>query len=177
MGSPLDDIREPVSGDIGIIGASFIKSTKTTAYTPGMLITQGVAGSSVPMLLAIARRNDLTAMLRRARLKVNDATWLNAVVRVHFFKDLPVFTNGDAGNFAAGLTEASYLGACDVTLDQSFSDPFVKGLGAPNAGSEINFEPSAGTQNVYAVLEARSTTAGGHTASTVFSLVTESLRN
>lgn len=167
----------PVVGIFNPVSGTMTKSTKTTAYTSGLIIAQSAtAGSCSGTALAVGRVNDATGLLRRIRLKIDDATWLNAIVRAHFFKDTPTFTNGDAGNFAAGVTESTYLGAVDVTLDKSFSD-YVKGIGVPNTGNEINFETSTGTQNIFYVLEARSTTAGAHTASKVFRLVAETFQN
>lgn len=166
-----------VGGASAVVGGTLTKSTKTTAYTAGQLITQGVAGSSVAITVQAARANDKTGMVRRARLKVNDATWLNATVRVHLFKDAPTFTNGDAANFAAGLSESNHICTIDVTLDLSFTSSVVKGTGAPAIGSECNFDPSSGTRNIYAVIEARSITAGSHTASSTFTLALEVLQN
>ena len=168
----------PVAGPAAaMVGGTLTKSTKTTAYTSGMIIAQSAtAGSCAAIALAVARAADKTGMVRRLRLKVNDAAWLNATVRVHLFKDNPTFANGDAGTFAAGLSESNYMGYSDIVLDQSFSDPFAKGIGAPAVGGEFNFDPASGTTNIYAVLEARSTT-GTVGASKVFSLVAETLRN
>jgi hypothetical protein len=159
------------------VGGTLTKSTKTTAYSSGQLIAQSAtAGSCSGIALAVARINDGTGMVRRLRLKTTDATWLNATIRVHLYKDTPTFANGDAGNWAAGTTESNYIGYSDIVLDRSFSNA-VKGIGTPASGSEWNFEPSTGTQNIYAVLEARSTSAGSHTASSVFTLVAETLQN
>lgn len=166
-----------VGGRSAVVGGTLTKSTKTTAYAAGQLITQGVAGSSAAIAVSAARANDKTGMVRRARLKANDATWLNAVVRVHLFKDNPTFTNGDAANFAAGVSESNHICSLDVTLDLSFASSTVKGTGVPVVGSECNFAPSSGTQNIYAVLEARSITAGSHTASSTFTLALETLQN
>lgn len=163
--------------DSAVVGGTLTKSTKTTAYTSGMLIAQSAtAGSCSPITLAVARASDKTGMVRRVRLKVNDAAWLNATVRVHLFRDSPTFSNGDAGSFAAGVSESNYLGYADVTLDQSFSDPAVKGIGVPAAGGEFNFVPASGTANIFAVLEARSTT-GTVTASSTWTATVEVLRN
>lgn len=166
-----------VGGQSAIVSGTLTKSTKTTAYAAGQLITQGVAGSSAAIAIQAARANDKTGMVRRARLKVNDASWLNATVRIHVFKDNPTFTNGDAANFAAGVSESNHICSIDVTLDLSFAGPVAKGVGAPVVGSECNFEPSSGTRNVYLVLEARSITAGSHTASSTFTAVLETLQN
>lgn len=166
-----------VRGQAQMVGGTLTKSTKTTAYTSGMIVAQSAtAGSCSPITVAVARANDATGMVRKVRLKVNDAGWLTFTVRVHLFKDAPTYSAGDAGSFPANLTESNYLGYADVTLDQSFSGPFVKGSGTPAVGGEFNFEPSAGTRNLYAVLEARSTT-GTVAASSTFTVTLETLQN
>jgi hypothetical protein len=163
-----------VGGKTIIAGASVTRPADTSAYAIGDLIANSTtAGSVTPLALAAARVAQGTGMIRRARLKVNDAAWANAIVRVHFYRDSPACAAGDNG--AWSTTESNYLGACDVTLDKSFSDPFVKGTGVPAAGSEINFDCAASSQNVYALLEARSAVTPG--SAKVFSLVVEVLAN
>lgn len=162
----------PGAGLFAAVGGTLVRPSNTTAYASGKIIAQStVAGSCSAILIAASRANDATGMIRRLRLKVNDAAWVAATVRVHLFKDAPTFTNGDGGNFAAGLTESNYLGYLDVLLDQSFSDPFAKGF----ASGEINYEPSLGTPNIFAVFEARSAVTPA--ASKTFSLTAEVLRN
>ncbi len=158
-------------------GGTLILRANATAYTSGKIIAQSAtAAQCAGVPIAVARAADKGGMIRRVRLKINSATWLNAIIRVHLFKDTPTFTNADNGNFAAGVTESNYLGYADVTLDQSFSDPFVKGVGAPAAGGEFNFEPSSGTQYVYAVLQARSA-VNADAASQTFTVTAECLQN
>ncbi|HTE35718.1 MAG TPA: hypothetical protein VK634_06895 [Reyranella sp.] len=166
-----------VGGIAAMVGGTLTKSTKTTAYASGQLFTQGVAGASVAMAMPVARAIDTTGMVRRFRLKSTDATFLGATVRAHLLKDSPTFTNGDGANFAGGISESNYICSADIVLDLSFAGGIVKGSGVPSIGNECNFEPSSGTRNIFAVLEARSTTAGGHTASSTFTLVLETLQN
>jgi hypothetical protein len=158
------------------IGGTLIKSNKTTAYSAGKIIAQSAtAGSCAPIILpGASRRPGDGGMIRRVRLKVDDASWLNAVIRVHFHKLSPTFVNGDDGNIAAGLSESDYLGSFQVTLNRQFSD-FVKGIAVPVDGIEIAYTTDAtGAQNaLYAVLEAAAASAGGHTASKTFTLVAE----
>lgn len=166
-----------VGGEAAVVTGTLTKSTKTTAYSSGQIVAQSAtAGSCSPITLAVARANDKTGMVRRVRLMVNDTAWLTLTVRVHFFTNSPTFTNGDAANFAGGLSESSYIGYADVVIDQQFTSSNVKGIGAPAAGGEFNFVPSSGTQNIFAVLEARSTT-GTVTASTTWTLTAEVLQN
>jgi len=171
-------VAETVNGGgwmYAAVSGTVTRPNNTTAYASGQIIAGSTtAGSCVPITLAVSRAADLPGMIRRVRLKVNDTAWLNFGVRVHLFKDSPAYSNGDGANFAGGVTESNYLGACDVTLDKQFSDPFVKGFGAPLTGSEIYFEPSAGTVNIFAALEARSIVTPA--ALKVFTLVAEVLR-
>jgi hypothetical protein len=144
-----------VGNHIGIVSASFTRPANTTAYAVGQLIANStIAASVVPMALTVARDLDFTGMIRRARIKVSDTAWLNATVRVHCYKNSPTVSNGDGGNWVS--SESEYLGALDVSFDKQFSDPFVKGIGVPNNGSEINFAPAAGTGSIFCLLEARS---------------------
>lgn len=144
-----------VGNHIGIVSAGFTRPANTTAYASGQLIANSTsAGSVVPMALVASRDLDFTGMIRRARIKVNDAAWINATVRVHCYKNSPTVANGDGG--AWSTTESEYLGALDVTFDKQFTDPLVKGIGVPNNGSEINFAPALNTTTIYCLLEARS---------------------
>ena len=154
--------------------ANFTRPSDTTAYAIGDLVANSTtAGSVTPMTLAVSRVNDASVMIRRVRLKTNDtAITSGTVIRVHLFKDSPTVTNGDNGAFLS--TESNYLGSLDVPLDRTFSDA-LKGLGAANTGSEINCMPSTGTQNIFALLEARSafTPASGK----VWTLTVETIQN
>lgn len=163
------------SGFTAIVGSTLTRPNDTTAYAVGDIVAQSTtAGSCSGVAIAAARANDLTGMLRRCRVKVNDTAWAAAQLYVHLFKDTPTFAAGDNGAFTANLSESNYIGAFDVTFSRTFSD-FVKGIGVPLSGSEINFAPSSGTQNVYFVLETR--TAVTPAASKVFSVVLEALQN
>jgi hypothetical protein len=163
-----------VGGKTIITGASFTRPADTNAYAVGDLIANSTtAGSVSPMALAVGRIAQGTGMIRRARLKVSDTTWANATVRAHFYKNSPTVANGDNGAWSS--SESEYLGCCDMVLDKSFSDPFVKGIGVPSAGSEINFDCAAGSQEMYALLEARTAVTPG--SAKTFSLTVEALAN
>ena len=165
-----------VAGKIAVAQATLTRPANTTAYTANTIVANNAtAGSVVPITLAVARSNDKTVMIRRLRLKVNDTAWLNAVVRVHLYKDSPTFAVGDGGNWISGTTESTYIGYADIVLDRQFSDPFVKGFGVPAVGSEWNVEPSAGTQNIFAVLETRSAVTPG--SAKTFTLAAECHQN
>ncbi|WP_174274124.1 hypothetical protein [Sphingomonas bacterium] len=136
-----------------IASASFTTPVGTTAYASGNLIANAAAAASVtPLGWTACRAAGGTGMVRRLRLKTGDTGFAGATVRVHLHQLAPSFANGDHG---AWLTsESNYLGALDVTFDRSFSDA-VKGIGTPNAGSEINFDCASGSQSVYGEIEAR----------------------
>lgn len=146
-----------------LASASFSRPADTTAYATGDLVANSTtAGNVVPMVLSAARTTDGRGMIRRARLKKTGTSISNASFRIHLYKNAPTVTNGD--NSAWLTTESLYLGAIDVTMDKVFSDA-AKGIGVPNSGSEIVFDPSDGTQNIFALLEARGayTPASGET--------------
>ena len=160
-------VAKPGENHIGEVGARTIiaaagvtRPADTNAYAVGDLIANSTtAGSVTPMALAVGRVAQGTGMLRRVRLKVNDTAWANGTVRVHIYKNSPTCANGDNGVWST--SESEYLGSCDVTFDRAFSDPFVMGVGVPAAGSEINFDCAASSQNIYALLEARSAVTPG----------------
>lgn len=157
-----------------ITGGTFTRPADTNAYAVGDIIANSVtAGSCLPITVPAGYFQASVGQLRRARLKVNDSAWLNAQIFVHMFKNAPTYANGDNAAFAAGLTESNYLGAFDVTLDRSFSDPMVKGIGVPRVGSEMNFDCAAGSVNLYAVLETRTVITPG--SGKIFTLTVEAL--
>ncbi|MER9278709.1 hypothetical protein [Mesorhizobium sp. M0522] len=165
------------SGYFAAVGATMQRPADTSGYSVGDIVAQNtLAASCSGVAVAVARANDATGMLRRCRVKVNDAAWLNAQLYIHVFKDTPTFANGDNAAFAAGLTESNYIGAFDVTLDRSFSDPLVKGIGAPRAGSEMNFDAHAGSPNLYYVIETRTAVAVPGSGK-IFTVVFEVLQN
>lgn len=166
-----------VVGEATAVGATMQRPNDTNSYAIGDIIAQSTtAGSCSGVAVAVARANDKTGMLRRCRVKINDVTpWTNAVLKVHVFKDPPTFTNGDNAAFSGGLSESNYIGSFDVTLDRVFSD-YVKGIGVPTIGSEMNFEPHSGSQNIYYVLEARSAVSTPGAGKT-FTVVFETLQN
>lgn len=140
------------------VGASFTTPAGTTAYSIGDLIANsGTAASVVPMTLAAARAVNTTGRIRRVRVKTADTGAAAQTVRVHFYEADPSastgITNGDNGAYLT--KEATWIGACDVILNQHFSDA-EKGIGVSNIGTEIIFGPATGTQNLFALLEARS---------------------
>lgn len=162
-GTPIaDNSPLPVTGNTAVVSGSVQRPADTLAYAVGDIVAQSTtAASCSAVAIAASRDLDTTGLLRRCRLKVNDLAWFNANLYVHVFKDAPTFSSGDNAAFAAALTESNYLGAFSVTLDQKFSGPFVKGIGLPLAGSEIIFDPSLGTKNLFFVIETRTAVTPG----------------
>lgn len=156
-----------VGGLTKIAAAGLTRPSDATAYALGDIIANSTtAGSVTPLAIAAARVADGTGMVRKARLSTNNVAWLNNTIRLHLFKNSPISAAGDNATFASavnGIT-AVHLGYIDVTLDQAFSDG-VKGEGIPNMGSEIAFDASSGTQNIFGMMEARGpyTPASGQT--------------
>lgn len=166
-------VVQPTIGFTAIAGGSFVRPSDTNVYASGDLVANSTtAGSVVPITVAAGRVNDGTGMVRRVRLTTSSTGVTNKSFRVHFYKTTPTVTNGDNGVWLS--TESTYLGACDVTIDKAFSDG-AKGVGAPNAGSEINFAPSSGTQNIFALIEARA--AYTPTSAETITLACEVLQN
>ena len=161
------------SAFLAIVSGSVTRPNDTAAYISGDLIANSTtAGQVVPIALAAGRAVGSSGLIRRLSLKVNDSAWANATIRVHLYRDSPTLANGDNG--AWSTTESNYLGASDILLDRSFTDA-VKGIGIPNNGSEWSFEPSAGTRNIFALLESRSAVTPA--ASKIFTLIAEVHQN
>ncbi|MCP2209445.1 hypothetical protein [Bradyrhizobium diazoefficiens] len=162
-GTPIADNNPlPIAGNSAVVIGTMQRPADTLAYAIGDIVAQSTAAAScsgVP--IAASRDNDTTGVLRRCRVKVNDLAWFNATLYVHVFKDTPTFSSGDNAAFAAALSESNYLGAFSVTLDQKFAGSVTKGIGAPLSGSEIVFDPSAGTTNVFFVIETRTAVTPG----------------
>lgn len=162
-GTPIADNNPlPIAGNSAVVGGSLQRPADTLAYAVGDIVAQSTSAAACSAVAVAASRDlDTTGVLRRCRVKVNDIAWFNANLYIHMFKDAPTFSSGDNAAFAAALTESNYLGAFTVTLDQKFSGSIVKGIGAPLNGSEIIFDPSAGTKNVFFVIETRTAVTPG----------------
>ncbi|WFU76593.1 hypothetical protein [Bradyrhizobium sp. CB2312] len=163
INAPVSDNNPiPITGNTAVVGGSVQRPADTAAYAAGDIVAQSTtAASCSPVPVAASRDVDTKGVLRRCRVKVDDIAWFNANLYVHVFKDAPTFASGDNAAFAAALTESNYLGAFSVTLDQKFSGSVVKGIGAPVSGSEVIFDPSSGTKNIFFVLETKTALTPG----------------
>ncbi|MET4242728.1 hypothetical protein [Bradyrhizobium sp. RT10b] len=163
IGTPIADNNPlPVTGITAVVSGAVQRPADTLAYAVGDIVAQSTTAASCSAVpIAASRDIDTTGLLRRCRVKVNDIAWFNATLYVHVFKDAPTFSSGDNAAFAAALSESNYLGAFTITLDQKFSGSIVKGIGAPLAGSEIIFDPAAGTKNLFFVIETRTAVTPG----------------
>lgn len=164
MGSPIYN-----RGGRGIIAsASFVRPANTTAYASGDLVANSTtAGSVTPLALAIGR--GAGGLIHRVRLVTDSTSITTADFRAHFYSAAPAVTNGDNGAWDSDGA-LNYLGACDVTVGEAFSDG-AAGFGVPNKGTEI----FATVDTVYALIEARSsyTPTSGET----FTLAAEVIQN
>jgi hypothetical protein len=157
------------AGRFDTTSATVTRPADTTAYASGDIICASTtAGSCTPMTLAVARIADKGFAIFRVRLSKTNTSTTNASFRVHLYRTSPTPTNGDNGAWLT--TNSTYMGCFDVTMDKAFSDA-AKGVGTPCTGNQIIGLPSSGTQNIFAVLEARAayTPASGET----FTLTTE----
>lgn len=162
-----------VGGNSAVKTATMTRPADTVAYASGDLVANSTtAGSVVPITLAVARKNDGTVVIPRVRLKKNNTSVTNAQFRVHLYKTSPTVTNGDNGAWLT--TESNYIGYCDINMDRVFSDG-AKGFGVPATGNQFIIEPDTGTQNIYALLEARA--AYTPTSGEIFTLAVECLRD
>jgi len=135
------------------------RPANTTAYASGDLVANSTtAGSVEPFSVAVARSKNMRGKITRVRIIKSDPSITNAAFRVHFFRVLPVVTNGDNGVFApTALASYGYLGAFDVTVDLAGGTSGAVGVGVAKtgAGTEMIFKPVAGSRNLYALIEAR----------------------
>ncbi|MET4482986.1 hypothetical protein [Bradyrhizobium sp. F1.13.3] len=159
-----------VGGNTAVAGGSITRQANTTAYALGQHIAAATA-AAIPC--AIARKNAGTGVITGVRLSKSGNVLTNASFRVHLFKTAPATLPVDAAAFAAGVSGVSAiaLGYVDITMDQQYSDG-AKGFASIQAKA---FDAAAGSQNIYALIEARGayTPASGET----FTLALEALRD
>ncbi len=163
-----------VGGNTAVAGGSFTRPADTTTYASGDLIANSTtAGSVAPIPCAVARKNAGTGVISGVRLSKSSNSLANVSFRVHLFKTAPTSSAGDNAAFAGAITGvgAVALGYVDITMDQQYSDG-AKGFASINAKA---FDAAAGSQNIYALIEARAayTPASGET----FTLALEALRD
>lgn len=165
-----------VGGRTAIVGASFTTTATTTALADGQLLANSAtAGSVTPLDFAtVCRVNQGTGMIRRARVKIADTGLAGKILVLKLYRDSPTVTNGDHGAWLS--SESNFIGQIPVTLDQHFSDPFEKGVGAPAVGSEINFDCASASTHLYGLLVS-SGASGTLQGSKVVTVVLEVLEN
>ena len=154
------------------VGGALTRPSNTTAYAFGALMASSTtAGSIVVPTAAVARANNTVGAIVSVTLAKSSNATTNAIFRIHLFSQAPTFTAGDGGTFQGNFTTTGYLGAFDVSVDQSgTSGTGSVGQGAPKIGAEVPFTPAGGTQNIYWVLEARAayTPTSGETFTPTF---------
>lgn len=135
---------------ISIATASFTRPADTVAYASGDLVANSTtAGSVIPMTFVI-RPENRGSMIRRARIKKNGTSIANASFRLHIYETVGITcANGDNGVWSTN-NMINYVGSIDITVDKAFTDG-AQGVGAPSAGSEMNYDIG----NCFGLLEAR----------------------
>lgn len=152
-------------------GVSFNRVADTNAYASGDLVANSTTAASCNIgnsgfTLALARANDIPGRLSSCRLRKSGTSNTNAFFRVHWFNINPLTSapaNGDNGVYTPA-NKAGYLGFMDINFMNVFGDGCV-GIAAPSQGNYLDFTPASGTQNLFALLEARGayTPASGET--------------
>lgn len=148
-----------VAGDIVTPSANFTRPADTTAYASGDLVANSTTAASVVALSwTVGSPDSRKGFVRRVRMYSDDSDTTNASFRVHFYSANPVSaapTNGDNGALAVQVSNASYLGSVDVTLDRTINTSDAWGIGVPGAGAEISYDLGATGYTLYALIEAR----------------------
>lgn len=122
---------------IFIASATFTRPADVTAYAIGDLVANSTtAGSVVPMTFTLAQFLAQGAKIRRARVRKSTNVVLDALFRLHLYRNSPTVTNGDNGAWISNQT-ANYIGSIDVTVDRAFSDG-AAGAGLPPGNNDIN---------------------------------------
>ncbi|TYL80171.1 hypothetical protein [Bradyrhizobium cytisi] len=159
-----------VGGNTAVAGGTVTRQANTAAYALGQHIA---AATPAAIPCAVARKNAGTGVITGVRLSKSSASLTNASFRVHLFKTAPATLPADAATFAAGVSgvAAVALGYVDITMDQAYSDG-AKGFASINAKA---FDTAAGSQNIYALIEARA--AYTPASAEVFTVALEALRD
>lgn len=154
LASILSALQESYRPRVQAAAATMTRPADTVAYAFGDLVANSTtAGSVTPFTIAAARANDQPGQVQRGKLKKSGTTPTNGIFRVHLFSASPSVANGDNGAFAP-TAMAGWIGVLDVTTSQVFGDGCV-GVAVPALGSVVPFVPASGTQNIFALLEAR----------------------
>ena len=153
---------------------SFTRPSDTTAYASGDLVANSTTAGSVTAISIgnVAFNDQGSAIIRRVALRKSGTSTTNASFRVHLFRATVTCANGDNGAFSTSGV-ADYIGACDVTIGQAFTDGAI-GFGVPNTGSEFMVRLAGGSaQKIYALIEARA--AYTPSSAEVFTLVVDNV--
>lgn len=156
-------MSQAVRGVILTPSYNFTRPADTTAYASGDLVANSTTAGSVVALSWVVgyssqAPNRRAGMIRRVRFYSSDNDTTNASFRIHFYTANPVSTaptNGDNGALAVQVSNASYLGAVDVTWDRTINTADAFGVGVPNSGAEMNFNLGPDGTTIYALIEAR----------------------
>jgi hypothetical protein len=132
---------------------SFSRPADTTTYAFGDIVANSTtAGSVTPITISAARITDQNGQIIGGTLRKSGTSPTLAIFRVHLFNANPTIASGD--NAAFSTTIANWLGAMDVTCSQVGTDGCI-GTITPVLSSTVPFKPATGTQNIFALIEAR----------------------
>jgi hypothetical protein len=157
-GTPLFSPANP--GKVGelcaVVGASFVRPANTTAYASGQLVANSVSAPAA-MAIPIARVNAGTGKVARGRLTKSGLVVTNGIFRAHFYKTAPTIVGGDGSAYS---TNGALTHIGSMTFDMTGANAFaftdgVKVISVPDVGTSIIFDAAGGSQNIYALLEAR----------------------
>lgn len=135
--------------------ASFTRPADTTAYAFGDLVANNTtAGSVTPLTIpAITFANDAKGRVTGGKLYKSGTTPTNAIFRIHLFSASPTVNNGDNGAFSCADKD-TYLGSLDASTSLVFTDGCF-GYFIPNFGDYVAITPATGTDDIFALIEAR----------------------
>jgi hypothetical protein len=157
-GTPLFSAANPgTTGELcAVVGASFARPANTTAYASGELVANSTSVPA-PMAIPLARINGGFGKVARGRLTKSGLVTTNATFRAHFYKTAPTIVGGDGGAYS---TNGALTHIGSMTFDMTGGNAFVftdgvKVISVPDVGSSIIFDTAGGSQNIYALLEAR----------------------
>lgn len=181
VGNPLFTRDNPgvVANDDIVVSANFSTPNSNVTYASGQLVANSAtAGLVVPMALPIARMLGGTGRIIKGRLTKSLTGVSNAIFRAHLYKDIPAsIVNGDGGTWLTS-DALTYLGSMTFDYTSTNSRVFTDGAKAsvaPDVGADIIFDTEVTSNNIYALLEARS--AYVRAVAETFTLALECQRN
>lgn len=161
-----------IAGLTVVSAASFTRPADTTAYSIGDLVANSTSPASVVALsIPVTRVNAGSCIIRKIQLYKSSNTLTGANFRIHLFNTVPVMSVGDNAQIILPQIQ-NYIGRCDITLDQAFSNGAWGSSDITFSDQHVNL-PSG--KNIYALIEVRS--AYTPTSAEVFTLSLEVIQD